>query len=561
MASVPTIDYTNKDFQSLRQAMLDLARYRLPEWTDQSPGDLGILLVDIFAYMGDVILYYQDRVANESFLQTAVERRSVLNALRLIGYELAPPAPAAAELTLVFNSPTNGSSPIVTIRQGAQFETAPNASNGAQTFEYLGPSLDIDLSSDQVARSPDRTKRIYAGLPVTQSQLQSTATIGISTGEPNQMFRIPGSPVILDTLVVEVDEGADWVRWDRRGGLLYEISVDGRVTVSDAQARDYYVQFDENDVCWVAFGDGTYGRVPPVGKGIRASYRIGGGSAGNVAANSITVSKNFPDDIEHLDSVTNPLPAAGGTDREDIAHAKRFGPLAFRSGQRAVTLDDYVALAQQAGGVAKVRAGAPNWNVIKLYVAPEGNTCRPVPEALRRQLISYFENKRMAGTFVEILDATPVPVDLTIELVYDKRYHVGAVRQSVEAAINDLLAFKNVDFGQSLYLSDVYGRVEGIAGVAAMTVTRFRRRDSPTAQVSDQDISKLAASLPAALASSGAAPLSSRPAGASGSPLDVAALIRRALQIDVDTEGRVQINEFEIPVLGTLAIELMRSPQ
>jgi len=52
MPLLPTIDYTNKDFQSLRRAMLELARYRLPEWTDQSPSDLGVLLVDLFAYMG-----------------------------------------------------------------------------------------------------------------------------------------------------------------------------------------------------------------------------------------------------------------------------------------------------------------------------------------------------------------------------------------------------------------------------------------------------------------------------------------------------------------------------
>ena len=77
MPSLPTIDYTNKDFASLRRAMLDLARYRLPEWTDQSPADLGSLLVDLFAYMGDIILYYQDRIANEMFLATASERRSV----------------------------------------------------------------------------------------------------------------------------------------------------------------------------------------------------------------------------------------------------------------------------------------------------------------------------------------------------------------------------------------------------------------------------------------------------------------------------------------------------
>src|SRR4051795_8471523 len=96
----PAIDYTDKDFDSLRQALLDLAAYRLPEWTDRSAADLGVLLVDLFAYMGDVVLYYQDRIAAESFLHTAVERRSVLQLLRLIGYELHAPVAATAELRL-----------------------------------------------------------------------------------------------------------------------------------------------------------------------------------------------------------------------------------------------------------------------------------------------------------------------------------------------------------------------------------------------------------------------------------------------------------------------------
>ena len=101
----PAIDYTDKDYDALRQALLGLATYRLPEWTDRSAADLGMLLVDLFAYMGDIVSYYQDRIASESFLDTAVERRSIINLLRLIGYELAPPVASSAELTLVFNPP------------------------------------------------------------------------------------------------------------------------------------------------------------------------------------------------------------------------------------------------------------------------------------------------------------------------------------------------------------------------------------------------------------------------------------------------------------------------
>jgi predicted phage baseplate assembly protein len=425
------------------------------------------------------------------------------------------------------------------VPHGAQFTSTPTGTTRAQTFEYLGDDLDIDLTSDQVTPSSDGKLLVYTGLPVLQSLVQPTTVFGSSTGQPNQSFAIPSAPVILDTLMVEVNEGAGWVTWTRVDSLLYNVASDGRVSLSSASDRDYYVQFDESDVCWVCFGDGTYGRIPPTApNNIRATWRVGGGAATNVAANSITTIKTqFP----QLGAVTNPQAAAGGADHEDIDHAKAFGPLAYRSGQRAVTLQDYVALAQQAGGVAKVRAAAPNWNTIELYVAPAGPTASIVPETLRRRLISYFEDKRMAGTFVDVLDARYVPIDIGIELVYDKRYQPDAVRQAAESAVLDLLAFNNVDFGMPLYLSDVYGKVEAVAGVTAMTVTHFRRQDSSAAQFTDQDIAAAAALMPAP---------------STGWAIDVAALLRRAVQIDVATDGRIVLQDFEIPVPGALQIVL-----
>jgi predicted phage baseplate assembly protein len=305
--------------------------------------------------------------------------------------------------------------------------------------------------------------------------------------------------------------------------LLYSIDDSGRVRLSDAEARDYYVQFDENDACWVLFGDGTYGRRPTPGtNNIRATYRLGGGAVGNVPAASITTyNKNAPGvpQIPLLDSVTNPLAAAGGADHESLAHATSFGPLAFRSGQRAVTLSDYVSLAQQAAGVAKVRAASPNWNTVELYVAPVGDSLRPVPEELRRRLVSYFEDRRMAGTFVEILSASGAPIEIGIEIVYDKRYRHDAVKQSATEAVQNLLAFANVEFGQPLYLSDIYGRVEVIPGVTAMTVTRFRRSDAPGPTIAQQ------------------------------------AGLTSQFDIEVAADGRIDIQAFEIPFLASLDIE------
>src|SRR6266851_2981127 len=92
------IDYLARDYRSFRKALLDLIPSKLPEWTDRSEADFGVVLIELVAYMADILSYYQDRIANEAFLSTAQERRSVIEHLRLIGYEMAPAAPGSAAL-------------------------------------------------------------------------------------------------------------------------------------------------------------------------------------------------------------------------------------------------------------------------------------------------------------------------------------------------------------------------------------------------------------------------------------------------------------------------------
>ncbi len=505
-APVPAVDYTNKDYASLRQAMLDLARYRLPEWTDQTPADLGVLMIDLFAYMGDIVLYYQDRIASESFLTTAAERRSVLLLLRLIGYELQAPIASNAELSLTFNAPGNGASSSVTIPQGAQFATDSSA-GPVQTFEYLGPDMTVDVNTAPIAGAGGI--RTLTGLQVRNSKTAPQETLGSSTGEPNQSFPLSQQPLIADSLEVEVDEGAGFVLWDRRDNLLYYTASDGSTTVAGAGSTDYYVQYDENGVASVVFGDGIYGKVPaPGNNNIRARYRTGGGAAGNVAANAISKANTK---LALFKSVANPAAAVGGADGETLDHAVRFGPLAFRSGMRAVTLNDYVSLAQQAGGVAKVRARSRGWNQVDLFVAPQGTACAAATADLKKRLVAFFEDKRMAGTFVHVQDPTCVPVDIAAGVVVQHNYDPETVRQGAIAAIRNLLAFANVDFAITLYLSQIYEAVESVPGVFAVNVTQFMRRSL----------------LP---------------------------LVPLRFGIQIPQDGRIRMDDFEIPMLGALNV-------
>jgi hypothetical protein len=84
----PDIDYLAKDYASFRRLMLDRASLLLPSWRERSPADLQVVLVELLAYVGDHLSYYQDAVATEAYLGTARRRVSVRRHARLLDYRM-----------------------------------------------------------------------------------------------------------------------------------------------------------------------------------------------------------------------------------------------------------------------------------------------------------------------------------------------------------------------------------------------------------------------------------------------------------------------------------------
>ncbi len=519
--SVPAIDYTDKDFASLRAAMLRLATQRLPEWTDRSPSDLVMVLIDLFAYCGDIVAYYQDRIASEMFPETATERAGLVDLLRLVGYEFTPAAPARADLRLTFDpakaAAQNG---LVTIAQGSRFR-AEVPVHGPIEFIYRGADLTINLASDQVLSDPDPDRALvyYEPLPVEQGvQAAPIPTLGSGTGEPNQTFALPEKQVDLDSVGIEVDEGAGWVRWYRAAAGLPS---------PDPLAREFRLTVDSSDTPRIVFTN----RPPPVGTdNIRAGYRVCVGARGNVAAGQISEAIT---PIPGLVALTNPVAAAGGSDAEAPDSAIRNAPKMFRSMQRAVTAEDYAALTRATGSVAKVRVCATSWNRVHLYVAPAGDRLTPLSESLRNHLLAYFEDKRPLCTSVDVVGARPAPIDIGCAIAVDERFAPATVLGNVRAAIAGLLAFDTVDFAQTLYLSEVYATVESVSGVIGATVHRFRRADRAEPDIDAQ------------LARSGLPPLARMPD-----------FIRSAISADLQADGRIDVGQFEIPVLGALDVRI-----
>ncbi len=84
----PVINYLAKDYSSFRQLVLDRLALIVPEWRERHVPDLGVALIEIFAYVGDHLSYYQDAVATEAYLDTARRRISVRRHARLVDYTL-----------------------------------------------------------------------------------------------------------------------------------------------------------------------------------------------------------------------------------------------------------------------------------------------------------------------------------------------------------------------------------------------------------------------------------------------------------------------------------------
>ena len=459
----PRVDYTGKDFEGLLDAMLALARERLPEWTDHSPNDPGVVLLELFAHALDVQLYYVDRLANESYLDTAVEDRSLVNLLRLIGYELRPARPATANVTLLFDKTASGA---VTIPADARFETSARITGSPVPFQFIRPPLTIDRSALPLVKYEKVEYRAYAGLPVVQVDANvANERLGSSDGTPGQRFRLARSPLIEGSLRVFVDEGAGPRGYQVRASLLESGPADRHVAV----------RRDEHDVAWVECGNDQYAMIPPRRRNnVTASYRLGGGSKGNVPAGSIVTAVTA---IPDLKKVYNPLAATGGSDREPLADAVRRAPRQYRSMGRAVTEADYESHALEFG-VGKARARAAGWNRIELFVAPVGGGFPT--DTLKEDLAAYFERRRILTSLLELRDPRYARIEIRGILHVEPYFFTEQVKARVQDAVKELLSFDRVRFADTLFLSKLYERIEAVEGVHAVTVTRFNREGAST---------------------------------------------------------------------------------
>lgn len=452
------LDYTSRDFAAIRSQLVGLAKGFVPEWeTVGEAGDFGTLLLELFAYMGDVMHFYIDRTASEAFLGTAVRRQSVLYIADMLGYK--PIGQQASSVILTFSLDLNAPAALgltgtdvetysVTLPAGTRVTNTANSTGGQIIYE----------TDAAVTLVPGGTADVFA----TEGVTVTGESLGLSNSTPNATFILPNNGVISGTIEVVSREGGNVVRWSN----VSDISL-ARPTQSA-----FTTYLDDENRSFVVFGDNASGRIPPYGSELYVSYRYGvGGSANDLTVGSLTTLIP-PTAVEVWGiSVTNGASPIGGADPETVASMRFSIPRSTgRLKSRAVTLNDYADLALQVPGVAKAVAYGTLYTAVYVRLAPVGGAANPsYMERLIASVESHLSDKVLVGTKVF---AEPGTVDdlwvnsyLRISLHVQPAYNRTHVRKAVESTIRSVLSFDNVDFGSKITLGQAYRAALTVQGV------------------------------------------------------------------------------------------------
>lgn len=454
---VPQVDYTSRDYLSIRDDLLALIPTFAPQWTNRDPADFGIVLLQMFAYMGDLQSYYTDRAGNEAFISTASKRSSILRHAALLDYQPTQSTPALVELTF---TNTSGASLVVPGKSQIATSTTVNGESSQIIFETNAP---VTVPG---AAAPGNTVKVIAtqGFTVTEELVTAQAT-----GQPNQVYPLENTEVIEDSVSIAIDN----VTYEK---VQYLIDVPGTTPA-------FTTFTDADGITYVQFGDNIGGRVPPLNRAIYATYRVGGGTVGNVSAGSLT---EFITGFSSGLTVTNQSAAAGGEDPETTDSIKINAPVSLKSLNRAVSLSDYSSLTLQVAGIAKANATSETYSSVIVYFAPFGDrgveadnvTPTGVFDALELNVVSYLRGKAPANTTITLAPPSYVKVDIKLSVTVLPQYRRTSIQYAVLSAVNDILAFNNVLFGDRISLQYLMRAIATVPGVDFTEVQLLRRNDT-----------------------------------------------------------------------------------
>jgi predicted phage baseplate assembly protein len=338
------------------------------------------------------------------------------------------------------------------------------------------------LERTQYERPPSLRAVRTNTVPATQAETVTDEVVGGSDGSRDQVFTLARTPVLALSLELQVDEGSGFLDWQEVDDLA-GAGTDDPVYVLDRTSGD------------IRFGDGVNGRIPTAnpanasGNIVARSYRVGGGTQGNVDAALIKTLLAAVDGVDD-NAVGNLFAAFGGSDEERLDDAKKRAPLAIRSHDRAVTAADFEELATEVPGIRRAKALPlfhPDFpdvqvpGVVTVIVVPDGTGPSPTPsEGTLRTVCAALDSKRLLTTELYVVAPRYQELQVAVEVVAADDADLAEVSRALAAALTGYFdpltggeSGTGWPFGGTIFYSRVYQRlsVPGVDSITTLVLT------------------------------------------------------------------------------------------
>lgn len=439
--------YTKRDYASSRKEGLS----KIPTlsngvWTDLNATDPGIIILDYVHALVDMINFYQDHQALETFITTAKERSNLFRLAKQFSYKIR--SATSAKVNVTFHSDFYYDRAI----------KIPKGTN-VRTKDYINfmTTEDAYIASGQSeVVVPCRQGTLY------KKEYKGTGLSRFSNIEPpmnvNQTIPLTSDNIEIESITIIDNLGKLWKPVD---SIVFSTEID----------RVYEAELTPDNTVIIKFGDGERGRVPQETEILTVTYLVTDAEKGRIGEGGITaiVDNIYDDSGKYIElSVTNKEASVGGSSAQSSTSIRELAPGAIKAQDRAVTLSDFENLAKLVDGVADARAYDINTNPsipyheVRVLIIPEDISFKKV---LVDEVYNYLYKRMIPPTNLHV--TLPSSISINIDIVVKKSDDIdtGTLEYQISNTIKEYFNNRIGSIGEDFYPADLSSKISNLDSV------------------------------------------------------------------------------------------------
>ena len=429
--------------------------------TDYSEGNILIIILSLFAAIAEVLHYYVDNMARETFLSTARRYDSVVKHGALVDYHARAAIAATVDVILSRSITGNSIGAKLTIPQGTLFTDSSGNS-------WLS-ARDVTWYSNVTT----------CKVPIIQHERYTASAL-------NNMVIPTGDRFILN--LGTLPNG----KYYEQGSMSLQIGGETWVLVdtfakSKPTDKHFMVSVDEALNPYIMFGDGTFGKKPAAGAKItNVVFYLTNGTQGNVKSNTITSVPSVISSSITDATVSNAYDAGGGSNYENFTMLKEHIPLSVKTLGVAITKEDFESLAMLVDGVNKAKADYECGRKLTIYISPDGGAV--ASSELINRVYNLLSQRAPMTTWLKVKSAGKVQIILEMDVTGKKSYKTAEIQTQILTALYNAYSPEQAQIGGSVRVSDIYALIDNLSTVDYLHLTKFYIKPWPTTLYGNKEL-------------------------------------------------------------------------